>query len=165
LGLKNGLASIGEFVTCFILYFWLTLAIHEFLHLNVLRWLGGDGHIILTSYGGAMVYDVVSPNPYSGILVGLAGGVGVAAIYAVLALWNWKDADFEEWAALIPIAAMQLGYGIYEVVFLKILPFETYIANAWIPSIVGFVIVAVPTLWILVNQIYSRFSEPILPNA
>jgi hypothetical protein len=160
LGWKNGLASIAEFVTCFVLYFWLTVAIHEFLHLSVLRWLGGDGHIILTGYGGAMVYDKTSSNPYSSLLVGLAGGVGVALIYGLLALWNWKDADFEEWAALIPISAMQLGYGIYEAVFLNVLSFETYLKYAWIPSLVGFVVVAVPAFWILVNQIYVRFSAP-----
>ena len=160
MGLKGGLASIAEFVTCFIIYFGLTVAIHEFMHLGVLRLLGGDGHIILTGYGALMVIDIQSSNPYSSFLVGLAGGIGVALIYGLLALWNWNDAEFEEWAALIPISSMQLGYGIYEAVFLGILPFDTFLAYAWIPAAIGFAIVAFPALWILFKQIEARFAVP-----
>ncbi len=160
LGLKGGLASIAEFVTCFIIYFGMTIAIHEVMHLNVLRFLGGDGHIILTGYGALMVVDIQSSNPWSSILIGLAGGIGVALIYGVLALWNWNDAEYEEWAALIPISAMQLGYGVYEAVFLSILPFETFLAYAWVPAIICFTIVFVPAFWILVKQIEARFLAP-----
>ena len=160
MGLKGGLASIAEFVTCFVVYFGLTVPIHEFLHLNVLRMLGGEGHIILTGYGALMKVDTYSSNPYSSLFIGLAGGIGVALIYGLLALWNWNDAEFEEWAALIPIAAMQLGYGIYEAVFVGILPLNTFIAYSWIPASISFAIVALPALWILFRQIEARFSVP-----
>ena len=156
MGIKNALASVAEYATCLVLYYWLTVGIHEYLHLNVLRWLGGDGHIILTYYGGAMVFDKMSPISYSFLLTSLAGGIGVAAIYGLLALWNWKDGDIEEWAALLPISAMQLGYGVYEGIFLSILPFQTFLDYAWIPTIIGFGIVAVPTVWLLVNSVYAQ---------
>jgi hypothetical protein len=156
--IKSALGSIAEYGTCLILYYWLTVGIHEYLHLSVLRWLGGDGHIILTPYGGAMLIDKMSAVPYSYLLTSLAGGIGVALIYGLLALWNWKDGDIEEWAALLQISAMQLGYGIYEGIFLNILPFQTYLDYAWIPSIIGFGIVAVPSLWLLVNSIYAQLA-------
>jgi len=156
MGIKKALESIAEFATCFILYYWLTVGIHEYLHLSVLRWLGGDGHIVLTYYGGAMVFDKMSTVPYGFLLTSLAGGIGVALIYGVFALWNWKDGDIEEWAALLPISAMQLGYGIYEGIFLSILPFQTFLDYAWIPTIIGFGIVAVPCFWLLVNSIYAQ---------
>ena len=104
--------------------------------------------------------DTQSSNPYSSLLVGLAGGIGVALIYGLLALWNWNDAEYEEWAALIPISSMQLGSGIYEAVFLNILPFQTFLAYAWIPAGICFAIVAFPALWILFKQIETRFSLP-----
>jgi hypothetical protein len=156
MALKNALASIAEYATCFLLYYWLTVGIHEYLHLSVLRLLGGEGHIILTAYGGAMVFDQMSTNPYGFLLTSLSGGIGVAAIYALLAVWNWKDGDIEEWAALLPIAAMQLGYGIYEGVFLSILPFQTFLNYAWIPTFIGFGIVIVPSAYLLVNSIYAQ---------
>lgn len=149
-----------NFLLCFILYFWLTVAIHEWIHLSVLRSLGGDGYIMRTWYGGATVFTA-TPHSWLGVSgwawTAFAGGIGVALIYSLLALENWFEASAEEFVSLMPIIGAQLFYGVYEGLFEASLPQSAYLYYANFVVFSGFIAgFFVPVQW------YSKWTCPIL---
>ena len=136
---KHGVLSIAEYLSCFLIYLMTTVGLHEFLHLSVLRQLGGDGYIVLHPLGGGGVVYTHFPTAANGELIVLfSGGILVFVIYTIFALWNYKDENYEELAALVPIALMQLFYGLYEGVFKPTLSDVNYVNYASIPAVLGF---------------------------
>lgn len=108
---------------------------HEWIHLNVLRFFGGDGHIIMTPLGGAGV--VFTRDPSNFLLVALSGGVGVGLILLVKFIYDFKD-DPEEAAAIIPFMVSQLAYGIFEGFFIANMPraqFTLWSQRIWLVSL------------------------------
>jgi len=122
--LKRLIFSILEYASMFVVFAWLLMPGHEWLHLQVLHMLGGSGHIILTWYGAACVIEqppIVQVFPSAEFWVALAGGVGMFFLYLWWFLWDWPD-DVEEASATIPFMLKSLAYGIFEGFFISVLP-------------------------------------------
>jgi hypothetical protein len=174
--LKSGVLSIAEYATCLALYYFMILGVHEYIHLTVLRALHGDGYIILTWYG-ASVHFTQTPSNF--LLVALSGGLGLALIYGLLALWNLKDGDIEEFAVVFPFAGLQLAYGLVEGFLIGAIPFGQFYLYGELASAVGF---AIPMFLVLfpfgaisdrfkslnkINLVYlwiQKFSEKTVPE-
>ncbi len=104
-----------EFAACYMLYNFLTVGTHEWIHLRVLKWLGGDGYIQATMFGGECV---VTKLPEHGLwLFYLSGGLMTGLIMLALALLEWMDRDYEKYAALQLCAWPQLTYAVFECLF------------------------------------------------
>ena len=119
--MKRLFLSLAEYVVCFMLYTWFTVPLHEWIHLEVLKWLGGDGYIIKTWYGGAVIFTKPPSNP---TIVALAGGLGVAILYALIFYWDYYDGDWEEAGAVLPQLFSQLFYGVFEASYIYTMPFH-----------------------------------------
>jgi len=97
--------KIPHFVAAFLLFYPLSVAVHEYAHFLTLLALGGKGHIVLTS---CIIEEL--PPAFSH-LVYLSGGLGCAAFYFLLWL---IDEDPEHRVILPAIAARHLVYGVGE---------------------------------------------------
>jgi len=128
---------VAEYVVCFLLFTYFTTALHEWLHLSVLKWLGGDGYITKTWYGGAVVFTEMPSNP---TIVAFAGGIGIAILYTILFLWDYYDNDYEEAAALLPVIGGQLAYGLYEGFFIYTIPFSEFMKWSEVVSVTGWTV-------------------------
>jgi hypothetical protein len=135
--LKNLLLSIIEYAVCFFLYTWFTTPIHEWCHLTLLKWYGGDGYIIKTWYGAGVVFTKPPTNP---TIVALAGGIGVAILYALIFYWDYYDGDWEEAGAVLPPLFSQLFYGIFEALYVYTMPFQEYLKWGGILTTAGWTI-------------------------
>lgn len=146
LGFKDFFLSIAEYATCLLIFWAVTIPIHEFAHLQVLRWLGGNGHIIITWYGAAVVFTKQPTNPF---LTALAGGISVVAIYAILFFWDWVDGDYEEAVSLLPFIFSQFLYGLLEAFFIFSMPFGIFHKWASVVMTAGIVTGTLIGLYIL----------------
>lgn len=99
-----------EFGLCFMVFNYFRNAIHEWLHLGVLQYFGGDGYIVNNFFGVGVHITKLCPHMQ---LVAFAGGIGVAAFYALLMYMDWDD-DPEQAAAFPPLILSQLFYGVTE---------------------------------------------------
>jgi len=138
------LLSIAEYVTCFIIYLFVRLPVHEWIHLTVLRLFGGDGYIVPTFWGAQTVFTRM---PTHVTIVAFAGGLGLGAIFFALAYWDWHDEDIEECAALLPHALSESFYGVFEGLFIPIIGFwgakltmEQFLQYASIIGVAGWLI-------------------------
>jgi len=141
---RQMLFSIAEYVTCFIIFYFVRLPVHEWLHLDVARLFGGDGYIIKTIWGALTVFTKMPRHP---TVVAFAGGLGLGAIFLILAYWDWHDWDFEEFAALLPHAFSEVSYGTFEGLFLPVMGFfgtkltmEQFIQYGTIIGLAGWII-------------------------
>ena len=148
MSLKRWALSVAEYIICLLLYTYFTVPVHEFLHLIALRLLGGDGYIVQTWWGAAVTFTKQPSNP---ILVALAGGIGVAALYTLIFYWNYCDGDLEEASAVLPLIGSQLAYGIFEALFTYKKPLGEYIFWAGVVSAVGWLAGFLPGLKLLIN--------------
>ena len=135
-----------EFVFTFLIFSFFTIAIHEWLHLSVTQYFGGDGYIIKTWYGAGVVWTIRPEYPQ---LVAFAGGIGVAIFYSFLAFMDWHD-DIEQAAALLPIIGAQLAYGIVEGFFILDMPASTFRHYAYQALTVGWIVGFLAALIIMV---------------
>ena len=147
-----------EFALTFLIFYWFTLAIHEWCHLSVLRYFGGDGYIIRTWFGAGIVF---TSQPLYPQLVAFAGGIGIAIFYTFLCFMDWDD-DIESAAALIPLICSQLAYGIVEGFFIfnvSAKTFSRYASQAltvgWVVGLILSIIVIVEWL-VKLNAKYSK---------
>jgi len=148
---KDVIWGFFEFGLTFIIAMLVTVGIHEWFHLEVTQYFGGDGYIIKTWWGAGVVWTTRPEYPQ---LVAFAGGLGVALFYGVWAFLDWHD-DIEQAAALMPIICSQLCYGIVEGFFILDVPasvFRGYAKDALaIGWTVGFLIAVVLMLMWLVR--------------
>lgn len=87
------LFKILSFTFVYLIFWLMTLPIHEFGHLVVLRWLGGDGYIKLMPHGAA-VFPTAWPESLNRIIaVAFMGGGSVFILYMILALRPGQDID------------------------------------------------------------------------
>jgi ABC-type uncharacterized transport system permease subunit len=111
------LEAFAELLFYTVAYLMFSVAAHEYLHYNVLRMLGGEGHAVFTWFGGMVVIEKLPPEPWAMTLVALAGGVGVGMLLIAAAYWDYISRDFEEMLVELVIGFAQLSYGVYEGMF------------------------------------------------
>ena len=158
MALKKAAWSVIVFVWCFLLYYGLTIFIHEALHLFVLRSFGGEGYIILTSSGGLTKFTT-PPAPTGMFWVALSGGVGVAAIYAMFAVINYKQHSMEEFASLLPFLTGQLAYGLFEGFFVFSMPRVLFNYYGSIIANIGFIAGLIIALFITGQAVVDAILE------
>lgn len=159
MGCKAAVICIFLFLVFFTFFYTSITPLHEWLHLTVGEFFGGEGIILHTSYGGSVHYTV-QPSHFG--FDALIGGVGVASIYTALLIVLWFNRDAwnpEIIAALMPCVTMQLGYGVFEGVFLTRLQHATYIYYGGIVSIVCFTVGAVPALILFFMQLQTKVNQ------
>jgi len=101
------------FVYCYLIFWAMTLPVHEFGHLLVLIMFGGDGYIKLLPSGAAVFPTVLPVGGYWKIIVvALMGGLSVTILYLLLALRPGQDIDDK--FALMTNAVAQGVYGFCE---------------------------------------------------
>jgi hypothetical protein len=152
MNLKTFALTITEYIICLLLYTFFTAPLHEWLHLTTLRRLGGDGYIIQTWWGAETVFTKTPTNP---TLVALAGGIGVAILYALIFYWDYYDGDLEEASAVLPLIGSQLAYGIFEALFVYTMPLGQYIYWATIISNIGWATGFIISLNLLIQRLTS----------
>lgn len=99
-----------EFTATFFMLSAFKNAIHEWCHLSVLQYFGGDGYIVKSFWGVGVHFTKMPTNVTA---VAFAGGLGTAAFFALLMYMDWDD-DPETAAAFPPLIFSQLFYGIIE---------------------------------------------------
>lgn len=127
------LSSIYDFMVCFLLYnVAFPIPLHEFLHLSVLRWCGGDG-VIQIFPGAVVTIPTKNPTTPHGILLSaFSGGLGVGLIYFLMLS---REDEIEERLAILPQMFAQTSYGMFEGLyfltgikfFLEYMPHALYI--------------------------------------
>lgn len=153
---KKAFFSLAAFLAYFVGFLWLSTGIHEWLHLEVLQLLGGNGYIMKGWIGG---YVVFTQNPSNPVLVALAGGLGVALIYSFLALWNWTNFNPEEYSALLPMIFGQLVYGVFEGLFVFSMPMAQYADWSQLVYLFGVIAGVVPAVLLMGKQLMAKFEE------
>ena len=99
-----------EFAVTFFAFNYFRHAIHEWCHLSVLQYFGGQGYIVKSWLGIGVKFTQMPTNVTA---VAFAGGIGTALFFALLMYKNWDD-DPEVAAAFPPLILSQLFYGIVE---------------------------------------------------
>lgn len=151
--IKRKLLSLAEFITCIIIYTYFTLPLHEWIHLSVLKMLGGNGYILSTPFGG---FTVITESPkFFEFLVPFSGGIFVGLIYTVLFLWNKYSDDIEEMMALLPNITSQFTYGIFEGLFIY-MPFEWFVNTGQYVVMVSYIVGLVASSCIIVVRLLYR---------
>jgi hypothetical protein len=145
---------MAEYIICLLLYTYFSTPIHEWLHLNILRWLGGEGYIVQTWWGAEVIFTKQPSNP---TLVALAGGIGVAILYFLIFYWDYYDGDLEEASAVLPLIGSQLTYGIFEALFVYRMPLGEYIFWGGLVSGIGWAIGFLVSLKFIVKWL-SQFA-------
>jgi len=114
---------ISSYIAHLLMFTLLSVGMHEFYHLAVLKLLGGEGYIRLTLWGGYVTPELA---PAWGMwIVLLSGGSLTALTLAILGLW-FED-EVEERAAVLPHITTQLGYGVCEALLWPRLPRRHFI--------------------------------------
>lgn len=153
---KQAILGVAEYIVDFLIFWLVALAVHEFIHLNVLRMYGGEGYTAFTITGGAVVFTKPPSNYF---MFALSGGLGIVAIYGLLAFWNWKDRDMEEFASILPFIGSQLAYGIFEGLFVFTMPRRLFNEYGGYISTAGFVFGLAISLWIMANLLVDNLVE------
>jgi len=112
--------SIAEYVIYFILFYYVRMPVHEWIHLEVLRMFGGDGYIRATFWGAETVFTKMPSHP---TCVAFAGGLGLGTIFLFLIWTDWIDGDWEEVSALLPNCLSEFSYGVFEGLFIPSIGF------------------------------------------
>lgn len=133
------------------LFYVLTFLYHEAVHLFVLNMTGGEGHMIFGQGFGFVVIDKLPTVQYGDIIVAFSGGIAMGFILLILALILLDDA--EEKAALIPLAIMQLTYGIFEGCFIRSMSLNVYLELAQLVSYLALAFGTLPSMYILYNKL------------
>ena len=124
------MSSAAEFLCDYLIYYFLSTAWHEWVHLWVLQALGGDGYIKRTWFGGVCV---ATQLPAHGLfLFYLAGGLGCGLTWLLLAWWSYVDGDWEDYAALVMNALPQIAYGVFEALCITRLSLDAYMLWAMV---------------------------------
>ena len=107
-------------VTQAVVYFLMTTSLHEQFHMIAANNLGVPGHVLFRLSWGFFVYE----NPQmlttlQDVIIGLAGGFGVAAVFGILwTIQHWQGHDSEnelDTAAIFAIIVIfQFFYAISE---------------------------------------------------
>jgi len=145
---KEILLSIAEYTIYFALFMYFTTPIHEWVHLQLLRFLGGDGYIVMTWYGASVIFTRQPSHP---TIVALGGGIAAAFFYSLKAYWNYISMDWEELAALLPHIGGQLFYGIFEGLYIYTMPFSECLKWASIVQSVGFMLGLLVSLYVILK--------------
>jgi len=111
MNIKQMILSIAEYVTYFVIFYYVRLPIHEWCHLSILRMLGGDGYIRATLWGAETVFTRMPTHP---TIVAFSGGLGLGTIFLFLMWTDWIDGDYEEVSALLPNCLSEYSYGVFE---------------------------------------------------
>ena len=136
---KSFIYSLTEYVLSFMFFYLITVAIHEYIHLKVLQYFGGNGVIGIGMWGGGFVNITKYPaQPWMLTPVALSGGLGIAMLFTIKMAMDLKD-DYEEAYALIPLILNQLAYGIFEGFFIFNMPKSEFTSIALDIAVITFV--------------------------
>jgi len=155
---KNAAWSITIFIWCYLLYYALTTFIHEALHLFTLRSFGGEGYITLTASGGLTQFTKL-PAPEGMFMIALSGGIGVALIYTMFAIINFKQHSTEEFAALLPFIFGQLAYGLFEGFYVFTMPRVVFNYYGAIIANVGFIAGLIAGLFLVADAVAGHLAK------
>lgn len=154
--LKASLA-FTKFLVLLFAFNYFTTGIHEWIHLSVLKYFGGNGYIVRTWLGGgATVFTKNSSNPF---IVALSGGVFVGLLFLAIALLDWSTFDSEGFAGVLPIALSQISYGVFEAFFMYSMPRGEYMAWAGLANAIGLFIGLPISLWVLAVSLMQKWSS------
>lgn len=136
-----------SFIAQLFVYFWLSQHAHEVFHALAAQAVNIPGHIIVWQWGfrGRFIYEA-TPTVFQDIVIGLAGGLGVALLFGLLwanAHWQGQYSEWELDAAsvFVIIAIVNLFYAPSEV-------FRTW----WEPSQVIGALLAAAALMLLYGK-------------
>uniref|UniRef100_A0A6M3J3M8 Uncharacterized protein n=1 Tax=viral metagenome TaxID=1070528 RepID=A0A6M3J3M8_9ZZZZ len=136
---RNLMESMAEYVLSVVMGLLVAVGIHELVHLKMLQFFGGNGYISIDIWGnGWMTFTQYPAEAWMLTVTALAGGVGVALIYALKMFMDLKD-DYEEAYALIPLIVNQLAYGIFEGFFIFNMPKEQFDSIAMDIAVITFI--------------------------
>ena len=147
-----------EFTIILVAFKFFTHSIHEWIHLEVLQYFGGDGYIVKSLFGVGVHFTKLPTNTMA---TALAGGLGVALFYTLLMCLDWDD-DPPAAAAFPPLILTQLTYGIIEGFYIFSMPvddFNKITGIVWgISMVVGLLIsIVLLILWLMrLNIKYSK---------
>jgi hypothetical protein len=150
---KSLALSVAEYITCYFIFTIITMPLHEWIHLSVARMLGGDGYIIATPFGAL---TVLTKTPQHFYLVALSGGILTALLFLLLFFWDVYDDDFEEYCSLIPLITSQLGYSIFEGIFVASMSIDSFVAWGTAVLLTCWAIGAVVSIAIYASKVKER---------
>jgi hypothetical protein len=148
--------SIAEYFLTLLIFYATTVPIHEWFHLEVAQFFGGDGVIVKTVYGGAMRFTSMPDGLIGLTATAFAGGIGVALIYSLIASLDWLD-DIEQFAAMIPLITSQLAYGLAEGIFLFSVSLQEFFDIAQIALAIGWVVGLIISFLYIANHLWGPF--------
>lgn len=108
--MKNNRAAFAQSLIVFLVYLFVTLAVHEYGHLIMIRLLGYEGYVS-SDWMSAVQWVKVPSNPFHRFLVGMAGGLTVGLVFGFL---YFLDVDKENRFAFIVLVGSNLVYCGYE---------------------------------------------------
>jgi len=118
MNIKHFVFGMLEYVFFFMAFYWMRLPCHEWFHLQTLLIMDGYGHIEYTIWGAQVVITDMPQHP---TVVAFAGGLGLGLLFIAFAYWEWISNNIEPLAAVIPQAASELAYGLFEGLYLPVL--------------------------------------------
>jgi len=114
-GKNSVLISILKYASYFAVYYLIRTPVHEWIHLYVGSFFGGEGYIIPALWGATTVF---TRSPSNTAVTYFSGGLGVGGVYMLLIYWRWRERNFEECAALFPHSFSEFSYGLFEGLYL-----------------------------------------------
>jgi len=137
--IKRFAEIIIELFGSFILFGFIIVAFHEWVHAVVLRTFGGEGYVVFYWFSGYVIIIKPPPTLLGQFLTALSGGVGCFLFCLVLDL-KWLEEPADRWFR-VPCRfhiASQIVYGIGEGLwFIGIITTEAFIIVFAISWIIG----------------------------
>lgn len=143
--------SLAEYIVTILIFNAFTVALHEWMHLEVAYFFGGEGYIVKTVYGGVTKFTIMPTYP---TITALAGGWGVAGLYLLLMSLDWLD-DIEQAAAMIPLITSQFAYGLVEGILVFAISFEEFFNIAQIALAIGWFVGFFISVIYVVNHLWG----------
>lgn len=110
---------LGEVLIQALIFLVLNICLHEYAHIQVLQFFGGEGYVKYTLLSGYTQVTVIPSYEHWYILTALAGGSVVVAIYYIL---DSVIVEADTSIALRLVIGNQLPYAIMEGLGLNLLP-------------------------------------------
>lgn len=157
--LLQAIFRVGKYIATFLAFYFFAMPIHEWGHLQMCMWLGGEGYITrkATLFGdiNGMFFTTLPtiPNPETAmLLVSFAGGLSVVILFSLVFIFDYRSGDIIGAMAILPTLTKQLIYGIVEGACYNMSIWQFYNIGT-IATTLGFSIGLVISIWIVINYI------------
>ena len=106
--------AVLDGLTGFLVFSLMTVALHEYLHANVARLLGGRATVVYYVLSGYTLVEG-SFQPWQLALIALSGGLGCSLVFLYLLLW-WLEDPSDRYVRVpcLYFTVNQLAYGLLE---------------------------------------------------